>query len=176
MNDMIELLLESHNQFDLDQFYQNNDQIGCDGALIIITPKQQINVLAPIEHCFVSTGIYQLLYNDFHQFDGDPLEENDSEIWQEQALQYGNIIIQVIYGSYSLVWIPPVINDYQYYQLKELASFVEKHNLTNRDMEYCTNINDQKLEIVIDSLKDRVRVDFVSPYNENLLIPKNKVR
>lgn len=43
-------------------------------------------------------------------------------------------------------------------------------------MEYCTNINDQKLEIVIDSLKDRVRVDFVSPYNENLLIPKNKVR
>ena len=117
-----------------------------------------------------------LLYNDFHQFDGDPLEENDSEIWQEQALQYGNIIIQVIYGSYSLVWIPPVINDYQYYQLKELASFVEKHNLTNRDMEYCTNINDQKLEIVIDSLKDRVRVDFVSPYNENLLIPKNKVR
>ena len=35
MNDMIELLLESHNQFDLDQFYQNNDQIGCDGAFTV---------------------------------------------------------------------------------------------------------------------------------------------
>ena len=148
---------------------------GVDGAMIVITPFQTISLPAPEEHGEVTKRIYRVLYDDFKDFTfPDFLYENtDYKVWQEQALEYGNVLIQVCLGSYTPVWIPEHINDYQYSMLEQLVSFIKEYRLTERELYYKTNIDDKNLEDVMEELKSRV-TDIPYQNQEHLLWEKKR--
>lgn len=172
----IEYIKQQSEKFNLEDFYlydgMNKEDVEnevldlqpIDGAMIVITPFQTISLPAPEEHFYVTERIYRVLYDSFDRFTfPEYLDENtEYQIWQEQALEYGNVLIQVCLGSYSPVWIPKHINDYQYSELEKVVSFIKENYLTERSFYYRTNIEDKNLEDVMEELKDRM---IEIPYN-----------
>ena len=179
---MVKTTLEYNNQqrdqFSLQDFYLNNDAVikkngliimnadGVDGAMIVITPFQTISLPAPEEHGEVAKRIYRVLYDDFKDF-------TFPRRWYKQALEYGNVLIQVCLGSYTPVWIPEHINDYQYSMLEQLVSFIKEYRLTEKELYYKTNIDDKNLEDVMEKLKSRV-TDIPYQNQEHLLWEKKR--
>lgn len=174
----LEYIKQQSEQFSLEDFYLNNDVVikknglmminpdGVDGAMIVITPFQTISLPAPEEHGEVAKRIYRVLYDDFKDF-------TFPRMWYKQALEYGNVLIQVCLGSYSPVWIPEHINDYQYSMLEQLVSFIKEYRLTEKELYYKTNIDDKNLEDVMEELKSRV-TDIPYQNQEHLLWEKKK--
>lgn len=174
----LEYIKQQSEQFSLEDFYLNNDAVikkngliimnadGVDGAMIVITPFQTISLPAPEEHGEVTKRIYRVLYDDFKDF-------TFPRRWYKQALEYGNVLIQVCLGSYTPVWIPEHINDYQYSMLEQLVSFIKEYRLTEKELYYKTNIDDKNLEDVMEELKSRV-TDIPYQNQEHLLWEKKR--
>lgn len=168
---MKEFLLEEQQLFNLEDFYINNEKVNCDGALGVITPKQNISILSPCEHRISAEKIYQFLYNNFKEFkiSKEITYETDYNKWINEALDYGNIIILFCYGSYSIVYIPNTINTFQFSELVKLSEFIDKFNLNNYYMNFKTNLNDLDLKEILPLLKNRID-DNKEGFKEKFLI------
>lgn len=106
-----EIEFENSN-FDYDNFYSKK----LSGTAIVITKDQMINVYSLIDHGSTVLNIYNYLY------DRDPKEsEWNYPIWQIEAVEEGNIIIQLCDDCSSPVWLPKGMNDYQYNTLMGLV-------------------------------------------------------
>lgn len=91
--------------FDLEEFYSKS----LDGAAVVITKDKMISVYSWIDHSRSVLNIYNYLY------DKDPKEsEWDGPAWQYEALEKGNIIVQLCDKYTVPVWLPSGMNDYQY--------------------------------------------------------------
>lgn len=111
-----EIEFENSN-FDYDNFYSKK----LSGAAIVITKDQMINVYSLIDHGLTVLNIYNYLY------DRDPKEsEWKYPIWQIEAIEEGNIIIQLCDDCSSPVWLPQGMNDYQYNTLMELVDHLSE--------------------------------------------------
>lgn len=103
-----------NNIFDLEEFYSKS----LDGAAVVITKDKMISVYSWIDHNKAVLNIYNYLY------DKDPKEsEWDGPAWQYEALEKGNIIVQLCDKYTVPVWLPAGMNDFQYDTLRE---FVEQ--------------------------------------------------
>lgn len=139
---------------DLEDFYNHNERVGCDGALIVITPKQTISALSPQEHFVTLQEIYRRIYGKTDEID---YQEWDSlELFEKTATENGHVLIQVCYGMFSPVWIPDKINSYQFEELEKLVEFIRINRLNERYMEWVTNIDSKRLNEVLPSLVDRI--------------------
>ena len=168
---MKDFLLKEQELFNLEDFYINNEKVNCDGALGVITPKQNISILSPCEHRVSTEIIYQFLYNDFKEFkvSKEINYETDYNIWINEALEYGNIIVLFLYRSNSLVYIPDTINSFQFNELFKLNEFIEKYKLNDLYMNFITNIDEKDLGDVLPILKNRLNDNKIY-LEENILI------
>ena len=121
-------VIYENNEFDLENFYVNQ----LEGAVCVITKNKTICANAVINHYSALKAIYNFLYNDLDQIQ-DYYSFSDDSCWQEEAVSYGNIVIQLCSDASSSVWLSENLNDYQ---VKELESFFgaietirKKHNI-----------------------------------------------
>ena len=101
-----------NNIFDLEEFYSKE----LDGAAIVITKDNMISVYSWIGHGAAVLNIYNYL-------DGKDPKESKWEwpIWQFEAVEAGNIIIQLCDKCGSPVLLPSRMNDYQYNTLMRIV-------------------------------------------------------
>ena len=98
--------------FDLEEFYSKS----LDAAAIVITKDRMISVYSWVDHNKAVLNIYNYLY------DKDPKESKWEEpVWQYEALEKGNIIVQLCDKYTVPVWLPAGMNDYQYDTLMGLV-------------------------------------------------------
>ncbi len=103
--------------FDLEEFYSKN----MDGAAIVITKDKTISAYSWIDHGMTVLNIYNYLYNH------DPKESDwNGPIWQYEALEKDNIIIQLCDRCSTPIWLPTKINDYQYNALINLVEHLQQ--------------------------------------------------
>lgn len=99
--------------FDLEEFYSKR----LDGAAIVITKDKTITAYSWMDHGMTVLNMYNYLYNK------DPEKsEWTGPLWQYEALEKGNIIVQLCDRCSTPIWLPDQINDYQY---DTLMSFIE---------------------------------------------------
>lgn len=136
-----EVLRENAN-FDLENFFVNQ----LDGALCVITKNKTFFASALINHYIALNSIYNLLYND-----SDEMKEyngyNDYSSWQESAVSFGNIVIQLCSNASNTCWLPEEMNTYQLLELKkilnQLNKIEQKHNIPV-DVEIVRTIESEK--------------------------------
>lgn len=101
-----------NNNFDYDNFYRKK----LSGAAIVITKDKIISTYSWMDHGATVLNIYNYLY------DRDSKEaEWNYPLWQIEAVEEGNIIIQLCDDCSSPVWLPKGMNDYQYNTLMGLV-------------------------------------------------------
>lgn len=108
-----EEIIRENNEFDLEDFYVNE----LEGAICVITKDKTIFANAVASHYNALNAIYNLLYNDSNQMDYYCLSDEDDTFWQNEAVQYGNVIIQLCSNVSSTVWLPAELNNYQKQEL-----------------------------------------------------------
>lgn len=121
-------IIDENIEFDLENFYLKD----LEGAICVITKNNIIFVNALIDHYKALNAVYNLLYNrsdqikDYYSFD-------DNIYWQEEAVAFGNIIIQLCSNAYNTVWLPEEINSYQKQKLNEILDQIsnirKKYNI-----------------------------------------------
>ncbi len=121
-------VIYENNEFDLEKFYVNQ----LEGAICVITKNRTICANAVINHYSALKAIYNLLYNDSDQIH-DYYSFSDDSCWQEEAVSYGNIVIQLCSDAFSSVWLSENLNDYQVKELENFFDAIEtirnKHNI-----------------------------------------------
>ena len=121
-------VIYENNEFDLEKFYVNQ----LEGAICVITKNRTICANAVINHYSALKAIYNLLYNDLDQIH-DYYSFSDDSCWQEEAVSYGNIVIQLCSDAFSSVWLSENLNDYQVKELENFFDAIEtirnKHNI-----------------------------------------------
>lgn len=126
--------------FDLEEFYSKS----LDRATVVITKDKMISVYSWIEHSGSVLNIYNYLY------DKDPKEsEWESGMgWQFEALEKGNIIVQLCDKYISVVWLPNRMNDFQYDTLMGLVE-----NLKEIDEK-----GSYEIELALDRIDDNIPI------------------
>ena len=128
-----------NNIFNLEEFYSKS----LDGAAIVITKDKMISVYSWIDHNKAVLNIYNYLY------DKDPKEsEWDSPAWQYEALEKGNIIVQLCDKYTVPVWLPAGMNDFQY---DTLMGFVEQLKEIDEKGSY-------DIELALDRIEDNIPI------------------
>lgn len=122
-------ILDENERFDLEKFFVQD----LDGAVGVITKNKIIFASAMIDHYKALNAIYNLLYN-FSSEMKDYYSFSDNVCWQEEAVKFGNVIIQLCSNAYSSIWLPDELNIYQRQKLKEITdrinSIKQKYNIS----------------------------------------------
>lgn len=125
-------------KFNLVDFYLSNEN--CDeiinSGMGVITPIQMFYCFNFGRHEYLAEKVFESLYDDFYE-----IYKKNNYDYRYSAIDYGDIIIQLLSKYYSMIWMPDKIS---YYQLQKLIDFYN-------DMKYINNylISKCKREIVI---------------------------
>ena len=124
-------ILRENADFNLESFFTGE----LDGAVGVITKDKIIFANAEINHYTAFNSIYNLLYNNSDDMK-DYYSFNDDTCWQEEAVSFGNVVLQLCSNVSSTVWLPEKMNDYQQSELNKILNQI--------------NIIRQKYDIIVD--------------------------
>lgn len=139
-NTLIKEIQKQNKEFDLKDFFTSNGDVN--GSVKIITPKQSIGVYAKQRHYTVIEKIYSLMYPDFKGF---LKSKKRYKSWREEAIEKGNIFMQLCSITPSLIYLPDEISQTQ---CEELARFIAEVNEINK---YLKGVNKNQLDFFINA-------------------------
>ena len=162
-NQKIEELRGLETEFDFENLFSGKSKYGA--ALRVITPSQEITV-PTLSHADAAKKIMEVLYDDF---DGTL---NIEESFSDDLNKRKAVAILMMNGSFEIIYIPDVINTYQFERLVEFKK--EMDDLcknTGRKIELYTNIfkdGKRKFQNTLQVVEERVDDNYDFP-NENMI-------
>jgi len=156
-----EEVAEQTQTFSLNDFYLcGSDGLTIDNyALYMITPRQRLSVCCSESHGRTAENILFAIYSDYNYV----FKANDWD-WRATALAYGDIIMQLMSKHYSVIWLPKVINEFQYEELVKFYNLTKQINMNldkTRQISFrCGYYGDEFCEMSLDEaihfMKDKV--------------------
>lgn len=119
---------EKNKKFNLEDFYIKNEQ----AAVGIIAPDESIYEYVDERHYKTIEQIYAKKYENFEGF---LKSQKNYRSWREEALDKGNIIMQLCSEVLSLIYFPERINERQYNEMKKFVNDIININLKLKDKE-----------------------------------------
>lgn len=185
--EILEELIKENEEFDLADFYLKmncksafevmfggRDYTVPDGAVSLITPSQMLSFYSWQYHKDALENVMGVIYKDFNNAF---FAESDFE---EIAVSFGDVCIQLC-ALFAFVWVPDVVNEFQYNALVDFALEAKKVNdeRVNRGLkpiDYATNVsvNGKCLDLAdaLPFIKNRISENVLE--KEELIIESGK--
>lgn len=149
-------------EFDFDELFSGQSKYGA--ALRVITPSQEIT-LPTLSHADAAKIIMKEIYDD-------TISADFNESFPDELNEKCAVVILMMNGSFEIVYVPSVINSYQFDRLfnfnSEILEFCKR---TGRKIDIHTNVfyNDKReLSEVFDGIKERINDDFEFPLENHI--------
>lgn len=160
-------MAEQNKNFDLESFYYDSTSYN-DAAIGVITPKQTIFLPVKELHQTTLQSIYQQLYGEFLD---DKSFEEIHENYIKEALQKGNIIIELCNQPGNVAFFPEKITPKQ---LTEYKNFAKKLRRINYNL-IANGREKVNLETNINTEAPTNSDEFFKYIEENMVDPNRKI-
>lgn len=163
-NDTFEYLRMLEDEYDFNELFSGKSKYGA--ALKVITPNQEITLSAEESYAKVAGPLMKVLYDDYES--SSDFNESFPDDFNDRCA----IVVLLMDGPFEIVYVPKVINSFQYGKLLEFYN--EMLNLckkTGRKIDIHTNVfyqNERELGKVLDVIEERVNDTYDFP-SENVL-------